>query len=390
MHLFDSTQRNIEKVSTSNQICLVSLTAAHYRKCIYTLMDREIGCDFIFGKESPNVDVKQMDLALLCHTHIVPNIPVGRTPFYRMPGVVRLTRGYKVVIDDMGIFCLTSWQLLFAAKLRGQRVYIWSHGWYGREGFVKKWIKRAYSALSDGMLVYGNYARDLMIRNGFNPKKLHVIHNSLDYDEQLRIRRQSCPTDVYTSHFGNQHPTLLFIGRLTQVKRLDLIIEAVARLKYVGETYNLVLVGDGEVRSDLQQMVEEKQLTHQVWFYGACYDEQTNAQLVYNADLCVAPGNIGLTAMHAMMFGCPCMSHNNYPFQMPEFEAIREGTTGTFFEQDNAESLAETTSAWFAAHPACDRNAVREACFKEIDEQWNPHRQVEIIKSVISQNEQHN
>lgn len=362
---------------------MVSLTASHYRRLIYKLLDEQLGCEFVFGKM--DTTVKQLDPCIFRKAQTVPNIPIAHTPFYRMPGVVGLTKGYRTVIDDMGIFCLTSWRLLFAAKLRGQRVYMWSHGWYGREGFVKKWIKRAYSALSDGMLVYGNYARDLMIRNGFNPKKLHVIHNSLDYDEQLRLRRQISPSDVYTSHFGDQHPTLLFIGRLTQVKRLDLIVEAVERLRSSGEMYNVALVGDGEARSGLQQMVEERGLTRQVWFYGACYDEPTNAQLVYNADLCVAPGNIGLTAMHAMMFGCPCLSHNNFPYQMPEFEAIREGTTGAFFEQDNAESLAEAISRWFAAHPACDRDAVREACFKEIDEQWNPHRQVEIIKQVISQ-----
>ena len=60
---------------------------------------------------------------------------------------------------------------------------------------------------------------------------------------------------------------------------------------------------------------------------GECYSEETNAKLIYNADLCVAPGNIGLTAIHVMMFGCPAITHNDFKWQMPEFEAIKSMET---------------------------------------------------------------
>ena len=104
--------------------------------------------------------------------------------------------------------------------------------------------------------------------------------------------------------------------------------------------------------------------------------------LLYSADLCVAPGNIGLTAMHAMAYGCPGISHNDFKWQMPEFEAIKEGITGEFFERDNAESLANSITNWLSTHEN-KREEVRNACFKEIDERWNPHKQLEIIKNVI-------
>lgn len=49
----------------------------------------------------------------------------------------------------------------------------------------------------------------------------------------------------------------------------------------------------------LKKCIRER-VDKNVWFYGSCYDEQTNAELIYNADMCVAPGNVGLTAIHAM------------------------------------------------------------------------------------------
>ena len=67
---------------------------------------------------------------------------------------------------------------------------------------------------------------------------------------------------------------------------------------------------------------------------------------------------------------------------MPEFEAIQENITGTFFERDNVEDLARAIMQWLDIHRN-DREQVRKACFREIDEKWNPHRQLEIIKKVI-------
>ena len=128
-------------------------------------------------------------------------------------------------------------------------------------------------------------------------------------------------------------------------------------------------------------MVGDLGLTNQVWFYGACYDERRIAELLYNADLCVSPGNVGLTAMHAMTFGCPVISNDNFSTQMPEFEAIEDGKTGTFFKENDIESLAEAISRWRDSSP--DRELVRKACYKVIDEKYNPHLQLETLKKVI-------
>ena len=161
-----------------------------------------------------------------------------------------------------------------------------------------------------------------------------------------------------------------------------MIADAVAELKNIGEEYNLVFVGDGSEKAPLMTKVGALGLQKQVWFYGACYDEKQNAELIYNADLCVAPGNIGLTAMHSLVFGTPAISHNDFKWQMPEFEAIKVGQTGDFFERNNVQSLADSISKWFAEKKD-KREEVRQACYKEIDTNWNPYYQINLIKKVI-------
>ena len=98
--------------------------------------------------------------------------------------------------------------------------------------------------------------------------------------------------------------------------------------------------------------------------------------------MCVAPGNIGLTSIHALTFGCPAITHNDFHHQMPEFEAITEGKTGMFFERGNQESLTQTIERWFKQENY-DREKIRLYCYKEIDNNWNPDYQMRVLKSVI-------
>ena len=98
----------------------------------------------------------------------------------------------------------------------------------------------------------------------------------------------------------------------------------------------------GETKEDLETLTRNLGLEDSVWFFGPCYDEQELGDMIYNADLCISPGNVGLTAMHTMVFGTPVLTHNDYPHQMPEFEAIQDEKTGTFFKAGDSASLADS------------------------------------------------
>lgn len=172
-----------------------------------------------------------------------------------------------------------------------------------------------------------------MIENGFNPNRLFVVHNSLDYDKQIVIRNQLKKDRIYQEHFGNKYPVLLFVGRLTGVKRLDMLVEVIHMSVNRNQPLNLIFIGKGEEQEKLQKMVDNLNIESYVWFYGASYDEKELSNLIYNADICVAPGNVGLTAIHSLVYGCPVITHDNFKEQMPEFEAIQKNVTGDFLSK---------------------------------------------------------
>lgn len=363
------------------KLCLIYNFAQHYRANIFKLISEEFDCDFLFGDSMS--DVKKMDYSLLHGNIMETHTKRLFGGWYWQPGVIgKLKQNYTHYILLGETRALSTWAFCILAKLfyPNKKVYFWSHGWYGKETFIEKIIKKMEFHLPNGgTFTYGNYARNLMIKEGFSPNKLFVIHNSLAYDKQLEIRKHLSHSDIYRNHFKNDNNNLIFIGRLTEIKRIDILIDAVDLLKKQGHEYNLTLVGDGTEMETLQNKVHAQGLQENVWFYGACYDEKENATLIYNADLCVSPGNVGLTAIHVMMFGCPVITHDNFPYQMPEFEAIHPNKTGNFFEYNDIDSITKCINSWFFNHKD-NRDTIRQQCFLEIDTQWNPNFQMEVLK----------
>lgn len=366
------------------KICCIFNIPSLYREAIYLEIDRTYDCEWYFEQEDNDInlfDTTQLkSVCILEHGKFLSR-------FYRMKGLTRMTWNRKEIDSYLMLgspICISIWILCILLKLfhPKKKIYFWTHGWYGKETGTEHFIKKLFLKLADELIIYGNYAKGLLIKQGFDEKKIHVIHNSLSYNVQLKLRQQVQLTSIYREHFRNNNPILIFIGRLTPIKRLDILINAVDKLKQLGQNYNLVVIGDGIERKALELMVHRLGLQAQVWFYGTCYNEKTNAELIYNADLCVSPGNIGLTAMHVLMFGCPAITHNDFACQMPEFEAIRRYKTGNFFENENVDSLVKSINEWFKVNRDM-RDEVREYCYKEIDEQWNPSFQMMVLNTVL-------
>lgn len=365
------------------QTCILMNMAPKYVEPAYKLFDRELDIEWYFG--SNETDIKEMDHSLLKNVNLYPTKKLIGQAYY-LKGALSLAFSKNlsnyVIIGEPAM--ITTWVLPWLVKIfkPSAKIIFWTHGWYGKEGKFKTLIKKLYFSSANHILTYGDRARRLMVEMGFNPERITAIHNSLNHSEQVVLRNIIEPSDIYKNYFRNDYPVLFFIGRLTPVKKLDLLINAVYMLKQKGQIYNIVFVGSGSQKDYLKSLVNEKQLSEQVWFYGPCYDEQQNAELIYNADLCVAPGNVGLTAMHVMVFGTPVLTHNDFKWQMPEYEAIHDGDTGCFFEKDNVNSLTEAISRWFS-EKADKRDEVRIACYEEIDRNWTPEFELNVLKQVL-------
>ncbi|MBW7467666.1 glycosyltransferase involved in cell wall biosynthesis [Pontibacter aydingkolensis] len=329
-------------------------------------------------------NLKKMDYSVLKESPKELKFIKLISPFNWLKGSVPLTfKPYKNYLITGEPYCLSTWAILLINRMIGKKTYLWSHGWYGNEGKIKAGIKKVFFCLSHKVFLYGHYAESLMRNEGIDAKKLSVVYNSLHYSKQKSLRENLSYSDIYQKHFNNSKQTIIYIGRVEGRKRLDIVIQALHLAKTTNQVlFNFCIVGDGSDIIYLKQLVKDLNLNAEVWFYGACYEEEKIAELIFNAALCVSPGEIGLAAIHALSFGTPVITHKDFTNQGPEFEAIQEGITGSYFEKGNIDSLLETLSEWLRKHPV-KTNDIALNCFKIIDEKYNPEIQVKILKDTI-------
>ena len=68
---------------------------------------------------------------------------------------------------------------------------------------------------------------------------------------------------------------------------------------------------------------------------------------------------------------------------MPEYECIKPGLTGDFFDYDNpVESLADLLQVWLKK---TNLDEIKEQCYQVIDDHYNPYNQLRIMNSVVLQ-----
>lgn len=346
-------------------------------------MDKELNCDFYIGdRVSYPIELMKYE-SLKGFKRKLRFSPVAGG-FHWQAGALSLAfKPYKHYILTGDPFCFSTWFILLLNRISFKRSYLWTHGWYGDESGLKKLIKKLFFNLSHKVLLYGDYARNLMLGEGFRPEKLVTIYNSLDYDNQVKIRNSLNKTSVYRTHFSNDNPVLLYVGRIQSKKKIELLIDALHELGKNNSHYNLILIGEQTDKTDINFKISQYGLDKYVWFYGPCYDENILGELIFNADVCVSPGNVGLTAMHSMVYGTPVITHNNFFNQMPEFEAIEKGITGDFFIENSLGDLCEKIVTWTNLSKEI-RETVRSNCYKVIQNKYNPNIQIDKIKELIS------
>ncbi len=306
--------------------------------------------------------------------------------FLVQSGVIRfaLRRDVQAIIFLGDAQYLTTWAAALLARLTGKRVFFWTHGWSDNERGFKDRVRRAFYRLAHGLLLYGHRAKHIGAAKGFAPAQMHVIYNSLDYAVQRTAREAVVPDELAQLRAelfprAPQHPLLLCSSRLLPQRRLDVLLEAMQRLRDDGIETHLLLIGDGPARAALAEQAERLHLS--VHFYGACYDEDTLARLMMAADATVVPAQLGLTAMHSLAYGTPVFTHHDAEDHGPEFEAVIPGYNGNIFQRNDSADLARVLRAWFArAEPASE---VRRRCYEVVERFYNPDYQRQCIERAL-------
>lgn len=349
------------------RVCCIFNIAPTYRKAIFGKIIEELDADIYCGDHSAEgIAILRNDPQYELH-----NIYKGSKLVWQKRAIRQaFSHKYDAYILTGNAGILSNWVITCLARMLGRKVYLWSHGLHGNESKATLRKNLFYFKLAGNMLLYGERARDLLAQHGIT--KTTVIYNSLDYDKQLEIRAKTGDNGFLRNYFGNNLPTICYLGRVMPNKKLDLLLRAIC-----GVCCNLVIVGGGSDLERLEALAESLGVDERVWFYGESYDEIFNGTLLANCVVTVNPSSIGLTAIHSLMFGTPVITHDNLLSQAPEAEVIVEGVTGYYYTENDEYSLRDAILKAITAHKPVQN------CYDMIDKKYNPNVQIETLKSIF-------
>ncbi len=134
------------------------------------------------------------------------------------------------------------------------------------------------------------------------------------------------------------HPTVMFAGRLAEEKHVDVLIEAISKTPPELNVH-LEIVGGGEVRSSLENLVQRLGLGDRVKFLGLASDEDLRNAYI-KADLFCMPGTAelqSLVTLEAMSASTPVVLAD--AMALPHL--VRDGENGYLFTPNDSDDLAK-------------------------------------------------
>jgi glycosyltransferase involved in cell wall biosynthesis len=287
-----------------------------------------------------------------------------------------------IFLGDMNI--LSTWIGLIICRLRNKKTILWTHGFYGNEKFFKRYLRVVFYSIGNKYLLYEQRGKKLMINAGFDSSKIFVVYNSLDYELQKKYFKKNQEYNLRRelNFFKNPNlKTILFLGRLTSVKKIDLLIKSVNKLNSKRVNFNLLIIGEGPQKKLLKKISKKGLEKGWIYFYGKTYNESELSKLIFSSDLMVSPGNTGLNAVHALSYGTPVGTHNNFNNQMPEAAIIEDKMTGFFFNENDSDDLSFKIELWFSKFSINLNRAERR---RAIDEKYNSKYQIKEIQKALN------
>lgn len=160
------------------------------------------------------------------------------------------------------------------------------------------------------------------------------------------------------------HPTrFVCVGRLCEAKGQLLLIEAMAALRARGHRVELVLAGDGALRPELEQLIQQHALEHCVRITGWITSSAVREQILAARALVLPSFAEGLPVviMEAMALRRPVLS--TYIAGIPEL--VVAGETGWLFPAGSVEELTEAMQRCLAL-PDAELKQIGEASHRRV------------------------
>jgi glycosyltransferase involved in cell wall biosynthesis len=226
--------------------------------------------------------------------------------------------------------------------------------------------RRRFLSTFDAVIAYSEQGAREYAAAGIDPQRIFVAPNAV-------TGRPSAPPPVRPDNKPAGRMNVLFVGRLQERKRVDLLIRACAGLPEQLQPA-LSVVGDGPERYTLEELATREY--PRTKFLGAIHGTDL-APLYKDADIFILPGTGGLAVQQAMSYA------------LPVIVAEADGTQADLVRPDNGwvvpsgDLNALTTVMTNALSDLSRLRRMGTASYRVVDEEINIENMVAVFASAI-------
>ena len=241
---------------------------------------------FVGLKNSPvSLAAKKLSIPV----HCISSSKASPMILWRLVKIIR-QGGYQVV--DTHNIQSKLWGSM-AAMITGKALVSTLHSWYASEHKSNSWRGMFYSYLEKftnlRLSLYITVAKtikEVLLELGFQSYRVELIYNAVsidsaaipEYDKELQ------------KQFGITDNSVIFtaVGRLVPVKGYSELIRAFREAVFQYPDAYCLIAGDGELREELNEIIQENELQNNVYLLGFC-DHATVLSIIKSSDVFVMP-----------------------------------------------------------------------------------------------------
>jgi phosphatidylinositol alpha-1,6-mannosyltransferase len=285
--------------------------------------------------------------------------------------VAQIVRRERVAVVAIGELVYGGWLVAPCRFLLRRKVVLYIHG---EELTIDhppvtlaQALRRTHLRLAHAIVAVSRFGRSALVeRYGVEPGKIELINNGIDLDrfhprpDNLALRQRYGLADKRI---------LLTVGRLSERKGMDRVIEALPALLSRHSDLHYLIVGEGEYRAHLDHLVAERRLTDHVTFAGHVCDEALLEHYAI-ADVFVMPHRklasgdtegFGVVFLEANASGVPVVAG----IAGGAADAVQDGVNGLAVDGDDVSAIARAITS-ILEDPAL-RDRLRKAGFARAD-----------------------
>ncbi|MCH7839927.1 MAG: glycosyltransferase [Planctomycetes bacterium] len=179
--------------------------------------------------------------------------------------------------------------------------------------------------------------RQLITEAGVAPERIELLRNGVNLDLFRETGNAARGRTRASLGFPDSALVVGIVGSLTPVKQPSLLIEAVARIVGSGNDVYLLIVGDGPLRTGLEQQVRQAALTRRVVFTGRREDVPALLAAMDLYVCCSRSEGMSNALLEAMAAGLPVVATD----VGDNARVVRDGCEGKIIESRSVTALAD-------------------------------------------------